>query len=176
MLNELTLLFKALHFAADKHRDQRRKDAGATPYINHPIELAELLSRESQVSDVNVLVAAVLHDTVEDTKTTKKELEDTFGHEIAGIVMEVTDDKSLAKEDRKRVQIENAATCSSQAKLVKLADKICNLRDMSIRPPDGWSLERKQKYFDWSREVVSQLRGVNSNLEEIFDKVYTTRP
>lgn len=176
MLDELTLLFKALHFAADKHRDQRRKDAGATPYINHPIELAEVLSHEGHISDVNVLVAAVLHDTVEDTKTTQKELEDAFGDEIAAIVMEVTDDKSLVKEDRKRLQIENAATCSSQARLVKLADKICNLRDMSVRPPDGWSLERKRKYFDWSREVVSQLRGVNSNLEEIFDKVYATGP
>ena len=176
MLNELTLFFKALHFAADKHRDQRRKDVGATPYINHPIELAELLSYEGQVSDINVLIAAVLHDTVEDTKTTQEELEDTFGYEIASIVMEVTDDKSLTNEDRKRLQIENAATCSSQAKLVKLADKICNLRDMSARPPDGWSLERKRKYFDWSRRIVSQLRGINSNLEEIFDKIYAAGP
>ena len=112
MNEQLSLIFKALEFAARKHRDQRRKDEPATPYINHPIEVAELLINEADISDSNVLVAAILHDTVEDTETTEQELASIFGAHIAAIVAEVTDDKSLPKEERKRLQIENAAHCS----------------------------------------------------------------
>lgn len=176
MTNDLSIIFKALDFAAKKHRDQRRMDEDATPYINHPIELAELLVNEGNISDTNVLAAAILHDTVEDTETTPQELEKLFGFEIANIVMEVTDDKKLPRTERKRLQIENAAHCSKSAKLVKLADKICNLRDMSGNPPTNWSLERKQEYFDWASEVVFQIRGVNSKLEALFDEVYKLRP
>ena len=176
MTNDLSLIFKALDFAAKKHRDQRRMDADATPYINHPIELAELLVNEGDITGTNVLVAAILHDTVEDTETTPKELEKLFGFEIANIVMEVTDDKKLPKAERKRLQIENAAHCSESAKLVKLADKICNLRDMSRNPPANWSLERKQEYFDWAAEVVFQIRGISPRLEALFDEIYRLRP
>lgn len=176
MTNDLSLIFKALDFAAKKHRDQRRMDEDATPYINHPIELAELLVNEGDITGTNVLTAAILHDTVEDTETTPKELENLFGFEIADIVMEVTDDKKLPKAERKRLQIENAAHCSESAKLVKLADKICNLRDMSRNPPANWSLERKQEYFDWAAEVVFQIRGVNPKLEMLFDEIYESRP
>lgn len=172
----LSLIFKALDFAAKKHRDQRRKDKRATPYINHPIELAELLINEGDISDTTVIVAAILHDTVEDTETTAEELEAGFGREIAAIVMEVTDDKDLPKQERKRLQIEKAARCSDPAKLVKLADKICNLRDMQINPPANWSLKRIQEYFDWANKVIHQLQGINPKLEMIFNEQYKKRP
>lgn len=165
-----------MKFAAGKHRNQRRKNAEATPYINHPIELVELLINQAGIKDVKVLVAALLHDTVEDTETTEEELRENFGDDITNIVLEVSDDKSLQKEDRKRKQIENAATCSDEAKLVKLADKICNLRDMTISPPANWSLERKRQYFDWANDVIQQLRGVNSKLEQLFDETYYKKP
>lgn len=128
-------LVAAIAFAADKHRNQRRKDEEASPYINHPIALADVLANEAGVEDERVIVAAVLHDTVEDTETTEQELLRLFGKDVADIVMEVTDDKSLPKEERKRLQVEHAATISRRAKLVKLADKICNLRDIARHPP-----------------------------------------
>jgi len=174
--SELPLIIKALDFAAKKHRDQRRMDAAATPYINHPIELAELLVNEGGIADINIIVAAILHDTVEDTDTTAQQLERIFGNDIKNIVIEVTDDKSLAKEERKHQQIEHAATCSQQAKLVKLADKICNLRDILESPPTEWSLARKQEYFDWSKRVVDQIRGTHADLESLFDEAYEKRP
>ncbi|SAK48027.1 metal dependent phosphohydrolase [Caballeronia fortuita] len=165
-------LIRAIAFAADKHRDQRRKDANASPYINHPIALANVLANEGGIDDERVLIAAILHDTIEDTDTTYDELEQCFGEEIARIVVEVTDDKSLPKEERKRAQIEHAAHISHRAKLVKLADKICNLRDILVTPPSTWSDERKREYFDWAKRVVDQLRGVHAPLEAAFAVVY----
>lgn len=176
MNEELTLIFKALEFAARKHRDQRRKDELATPYINHPIEVARLLVNEGGIADTQVLVAALLHDTVEDTETTIAELQSLFGAEIAGIVGEVTDDKTLPKAERKNLQIENAADCSIAAKQVKLADKICNLRDMRLNPPAEWPQQRIREYFDWAGRVIDQLRGVNPVLEQLFDVEYSKKP
>jgi len=176
MTEQLALIFRALAFAARQHRDQRRKDAQATPYINHPIELAELLINEGHVADNNVIVAAILHDTVEDTETTILELKKQFGDTIAGIVGEVTDDKRLPKAERKRLQIENAAGCSDAAKLVKLADKICNLRDMLANPPADWPQERIRAYFDWAHAVIQQVRGVHPRLEQLFDAEYARKP
>ncbi|MEW6691097.1 MAG: HD domain-containing protein, partial [Pseudomonadota bacterium] len=152
--SELALLFKALAFAAHKHRDQRRKDAEASPYINHPIALAEVLAREGGVGDLEVLAAALLHDTIEDTATTGDELRAQFGERIARLVEEVTDDKSLEKAARKRLQVEHAARLSAGAKLIKLADKICNLRDVAERPPAKWDLARRREYFDWAKRVI----------------------
>lgn len=166
----------ALAFAADKHKNQRRKDADASPYINHPIALANLLLNEAGVEDQRILIAAVLHDTIEDTDTTEQELVRHFGKDIADIVLEVTDDKSLPKAERKRLQIEHAAHISRRAKLVKLADKICNLRDIAASPPADWSIERKREYFDWAKAVVDGLRGVHPGLEHLFDKAYDGRP
>ncbi|MCB1986791.1 MAG: bifunctional (p)ppGpp synthetase/guanosine-3',5'-bis(diphosphate) 3'-pyrophosphohydrolase, partial [Burkholderiaceae bacterium] len=140
-VSDLHLLLKATEFAANKHRNQRRKDAEASPYINHPIALANLLV-DTGVYDVVVLCAALLHDTIEDTETTGDELEAQFGRAIASIVLEVTDDKRLAKEVRKQLQIDHAPHISTAAKLVKLADKICNLRDILASPPAGWTDER----------------------------------
>jgi guanosine-3',5'-bis(diphosphate) 3'-pyrophosphohydrolase len=165
-------LLAAIAFAADKHRNQRRKDHEASPYINHPIALANVLANEAGVEDERVLLAAVLHDTIEDTETTEQELVRLFGKEVADIVMEVTDDKALPKAERKRLQIEHAAHISRRAKLVKVADKICNLRDIAKSPPVGWSVARKQEYFDWAKAVVDQVRGVHPGLEHVVDEAY----
>ena len=173
----LPLIVSALEFAAHKHRDQRRKDAQASPYINHPIALANVLVREGGVDDPAVLAAALLHDTVEDTQTTPAELREAFGEKIAGIVEEVTDDKNLLKAERKRLQIEHASHISREAKLVKLADKICNLRDVANHPPAKLAdLARRREYFDWAKAVVDRLRGVHPRLEKKFDEAYALKP
>lgn len=173
---DMKLVFAALAFAAGKHRDQRRKDVPASPYINHPIALADVLVNVGGIEDETVIVAAILHDTVEDTETTPEELESRFGSRIRDIVLEVTDDKRLPKAERKRLQIEHAPHLSRAAKLVKLADKICNLRDVVSSPPAGWSLERRQAYFDWARAVVAGVRGVHPALEACFDAACAQRP
>src|SRR5262245_39968380 len=169
------LILEAAAFAAEKHRTQRRKDATASPYINPPLSCAALLANEGAVSEAEVLAAALLHDTIEDTETTAAELERAFGGAVTGMVLEVTDDKSLPKAERKRLQVEHAPHISRGAKLVKLADKICNLRDVLGSPPAGWPVERKQAYFDWAKEVVNGLRGTNAALEAIFDGLYARR-
>ena len=173
---DLALLFRALSFAAHKHRDQRRKDAEASPYINHPISLAEVLTGEGGVTDVEVLAAALLHDTIEDTATTLAELREHFGERIAGMVAEVTDDNELPKAERKRLQIVHAAGISAGAKLVKLADKICNLRDVAERPPAHWDMARRREYFEWAKRVIDGLRGVHPKLEAAFDAAYARKP
>jgi guanosine-3',5'-bis(diphosphate) 3'-pyrophosphohydrolase len=165
-------LISAIAFAAEKHRTQRRKDAEASPYINHPIALANVLANEGGIEDPVVLCAAVLHDTLEDTETTAAELEALFGSEVTAIVLEVTDDKSLEKHVRKQRQIEHAPHASPRAKLVKLADKICNLRDILAAPPADWPLERKRAYFDWAARVVEGLRGVHPRLEMVFHRLH----
>lgn len=172
---DIARLLKVAAFAADKHRNQRRKDAEASPYINHPLAVANVLASDGLVTDLTVLAAALLHDTVEDTDTTISEIAAEFGDEVAAIVAEVSDDKTLPKADRKRLQISGAASKSQGAKLVTLADKICNLRDIAAAPPADWSLERRHAYFDWAAEVVVGLRGVNPGLETVFDKLYLHR-
>ncbi len=173
---ELQLVLRAMDFAASKHRLQCRKDEEGTPYINHPIALTAVLSREAGIHRVDVLCAALLHDTIEDTDTAPGEIEAAFGTEICRMVEEVSDDKTLPKVERKRLQIEHAAHISEGAKLVKLADKICNLRDVANSPPAGWSVERKRAYFDWAKAVVDRLRGVHPGLESLFDQAYSARP
>ena len=169
-------LLDAIAFASHKHRNQRRKDVDASPYINHPIALARVLAVEAGVKDHKTLVAAILHDTVEDTETTLDELSGHFGRKVAEIVAEVTDDKSLPKEQRKELQVDHAPTLSKRAKLVKLADKICNLRDVATAPPKDWPLSRRQEYFDWAKRVIDGLRGAHPVLEKIFDEAYALRP
>src|SRR5438105_12344436 len=164
MKGELALLLKALAFAAHKHRDQRRKDAEASPYINHPIALADVLVNEGGITDIEVLCAALLHDTVEDTATTHDELVDAFGSRIARIVAEVTDDQQLPKAERKRLQIEHAPTISQEAKLVKLADKLVNLRDVAERPPAKWDLARRRAHFDLAKRVIAGMRGADPRI------------
>jgi (p)ppGpp synthase/HD superfamily hydrolase len=166
---DMSLIFSALRFAAERHREQKRKD-DKTPYINHPIEVAETLVSAGGVSDVITIVAAILHDTVEDTATTREELQELFGDDVTKVVLECTDDKSLPKEERKRLQVEHAPHKSPRAKLVKIADKTSNITDITRIPPPSWSLERKVKYLDWAEQVVQGLRGQNKELDAFFDR------
>ncbi len=169
MKNDLTLFLKALSFSAGKHRHQRRKDEKASPYINHPIDVANILWTVGDVHDIPTLIAAILHDTIEDTDTTPQEIQDNFGNDVLGLVMEVSDDKTLPKTERKQKQITHSPHLSQRAKLLKLADKICNVHDMAFAPPDSWSLERRINYLQWAEAVIDGLRGVNVPLEKYFD-------
>jgi len=163
------LFLNAIRFSADRHRHQRRKDNAQSPYINHPIEVAQLLWEVGGVRDVSVLLAAILHDTIEDTRTRPDEIRDIFGNEVLSLVLEVTDDKSLPKADRKRLQIETAPDKSYGAKLIKLSDKCCNVRDLVSMPPENWSLDRRREYLLWTEQVVAGLRGTNESLEKYYD-------
>ncbi len=169
--NLAAALLSALRFAAQKHTRQRRKDADASPYINHPIAVAEVLARVGGVNDLALLQAAILHDTIEDTQTTPEELDERFGQEVRLLVQEVTDDKSLPKEERKRLQIEHAPHLSAGAKQIKMADKICNLGDITPTEPPDWPLDRKHTYLDWAESVVAGCRGCNPLLAQHFDAV-----
>ncbi len=169
--NAMAALLKALKFAAHKHREQRRKDSGASPYINHPIEVAEILASVGSVTDVTTLQAAILHDTIEDTQTTREELDMHFGCEIRQLVEEMTDDKNLDKTVRKLLQIEYAPNLSLSAKQIKISDKICNIRDVTYSPPANWPLQRRREYLDWTERVVAGCRGCNEGLEKFYDRV-----
>jgi guanosine-3',5'-bis(diphosphate) 3'-pyrophosphohydrolase len=171
-MNETNLIFKALHFAAKKHRHQRRKDEQALPYINHPIQVAETLTSIGNINDSITLCGALLHDVLEDTNTSTEELQAVFGKEICDVVQEVSDDKNLSKIERKRMQIEFAPHASIQAKHIKLADKICNVYDIIHHPPEKWSIKRKLVYVEWSKQVIDGLRGCNQSLETAYDEIY----
>ena len=174
--SDAAALLDAVMFAADRHRNQRRKDAEASPYINHPIALAHLLATTGGVTDLDVLRAAILHDTIEDTQTTEAELRSRFGDAVAAMVMEVTDDETLPKQRRKELQIEQAPHISNGAALVKLADKTCNLHDVANAPPVGWTLARRQEYFEWAKRVVDRLPPVNDALLRAFADAYAGKP
>ena len=165
------LIADAMAFAATCHRAQRRKDPLGSPYILHPTQVM-LLLWDAGVTDPVVLAAALLHDTVEDTQARHEDLLERFGAEVAGVVAETSDDKRLPKSERKRLQIEQAATKSERARLVMLADKIANVRDMLDTPPPRWSDLRRRQYFGWARLVVAQMRGTHAALEAQFDSVY----
>ncbi|XP_042198951.1 guanosine-3',5'-bis(diphosphate) 3'-pyrophosphohydrolase MESH1 [Callorhinchus milii] len=168
-------ILEAADFAAKKHKNQRRKDPEGTPYINHPLGVARILSHEAGITDLAVLQAALLHDTVEDTDTTFAEIEEQFGRKVRSIVAEVTDDKSLPKQERKDQQVLHARNCSYEAKLVKLADKLYNLRDLKRCGPTGWTEERIQEYFVWASRVIAEVRGTNQLLENKLDALFKER-
>lgn len=163
----------AATFASKKHAKQFRKNASHEPYINHPLEVANILSLAG-ITDPDVLAAAILHDTVEDTATTMDELRHHFGERVAGIVAEVSDDKSLPKVERKRLQIEHAAHASFEAKLVKMADKISNLSSLSSDPPTTWSPEVVKGYVIWSFRVVESIRECNAVLDGMLGSIFET--
>jgi guanosine-3',5'-bis(diphosphate) 3'-pyrophosphohydrolase len=169
------VLLEALELASIKHRDQRRKDREQSPYINHPIAVARTLWAAG-VHDQTTILAGILHDTIEDTQTTRDELAAAFGEAVASVVVEVTDDKSLPKQQRKQLQVEHAPHLSTAAKLVKLADKTCNVRDLIESPPHDWSEERRREYFAWADRVVAGLRGVNPELDRAFDHQRSRAP
>jgi guanosine-3',5'-bis(diphosphate) 3'-pyrophosphohydrolase len=165
-------ILRAAHFAADRHREQRRKGAKAEPYVNHLLEVAELVANALAEPDPNLVMAALLHDTVEDVEVTKEELIETFSEDVANLVMEVTDDKSLPKKERKRLQVANAPHKSVRAQVIKLADKISNLRAILASPPTDWSVERQREYFEWARQVVDALSAPSPSLKAEFERVY----
>jgi len=167
---ETALIIKAVNFAAQKHCDQRRKGAAASPYINHPIAVADLLSDVGGVTDPVVLMGALLHDTIEDTETRPQELEQHFGAAVRALVEEVTDDKSLPKAERKQKQIEHTLHLSRNAKLIKLGDKISNVLDVTHNPGTDWSIARRLEYLDWAERVIAGCRGTNAALERRFDE------
>ena len=170
----MSIVVRAAYFAAEKHKDQRRRDVDATPYINHPLELASILIDEGGVDDAITICAALLHDTIEDTNTTHEELAGLFGQEIADIVVEVSDDKSLDPSTRKRLEKEHAPNLSHRAKLVKLADKTANIRDIATMPPVGWTLERKREYFEFAKVIAAGAQDASPQLFGVFMKDYET--
>lgn len=167
-MNNIALnLLRAAEFAADKHKFQRRKGSLQIPYINHPIKVCKLIA-ESGISDLNLLLAALLHDTLEDTDTTEIELTNRFGLEVASLVLEVTDNMKLKENERKELQVSKAPNLSPKAKILKIADKICNINDM-LNYPISWSRKRKIRYVEWSKQVVKSCQGHNTNLDKMFD-------
>jgi guanosine-3',5'-bis(diphosphate) 3'-pyrophosphohydrolase len=166
----LALVLAALRFAAGKHRNQRRKGEDGSPYLHHCVEVADTLAAVGGVSDPEVLAAAVLHDTLEDTDTTPAELERHFGGRVRRMVEEVSDDRSLPRDRRRALQVERAPGLSRAARLIKLADKICNVTDVARTPPVGWSVERCREYVEWTARVIDGLRGASPALEERYDQ------
>ena len=165
---DLLRLFEAAAFAAEQHRFQRRNGFDALPYINHLIKVA-LVLMEAGETDMNLLVAAILHDLVEDTETTHGDLTARFGKKVADIVIEVTDDMTLPYSERKRLQLERSISLSEEAKKIRIADKLCNIRDIISYPLD-WTPERKMAYIEWSEQMMDRLRGLNPKLEAFFDE------
>jgi (p)ppGpp synthase/HD superfamily hydrolase len=165
-------ILAAATFAAEKHAAQKRKGAAAEPYVNHLIEVAQLIASSSEQLDANLVMAGFLHDTIEDTSTTAEELEQVFGSDISALVVELTDDKSLPKEVRKELQVREAPHKSVRAQVIKLADKISNLRSLLTSPPANWNKQRKREYFEWGRRVVDALSAPNPILKAEFDRTY----
>src|SRR5450759_3356303 len=177
MKDDVGLILRALEFAASRHRTQKRKGKDQSPYINHPIQVASLLANEGGERDPILLTAAILHDVIEDTVDTPEEkqelinlISEIFGEQVLSLTLEVTDDKSLEKSERKRLQVEQAPYKSVNAKKLKIADKIMNVRDITNNPPTWWTLQRINEYLDWAEKVVAGLRGVNKRLEDQFDE------
>ena len=172
-MKEWVSVLRAADAAARWHAHQRRKGIAQEPYINHLLEVASLVTEATGGSDPNLVIAALLHDAVEDQEVPIQIIVREFGKQVADIVIEVTDDKSLPKEERKRKQIETAPKKSEGAKLIKLADKTSNLRTIASSPAAGWSVKRRLEYISWAKNVVSGLRGTSSWLEEQFDAAVT---
>lgn len=181
----MTRVVDAIAFAAHAHRAQRRKDKDSTPYINHPVALVHILAVEAGIDDADVLCAAALHDYLEDCcgedgQPTLEEGRDLlhrrFGLQVLALVEAVSDDKTLPKAERKRRQVEHAAHAPLGARLIKLADKTANLRDLSEFPPADWPAFRRREYFDWAARVIDPMRGTHAALEALFDAAHARRP
>ncbi len=171
-LTSVRAILKAASFAAERHAAQKRKGAAGEPYVNHLLEVAHLVSTALSEPDTNLVIAALLHDTIEDVGVSKDELAETFGDDVAGLVAEVTDDKSLPKAERKRLQVVTAPSKSVRAQILKLADKISNLRAIMSSPPPDWSLERRREYFAWAKQVVDGFTAPNPLLKEEFERTH----
>ena len=171
-LKSVQAILQAATFAAEKHAAQKRKGAAAEPYVNHLLEVAHLISTALSEPDTNLVIAALLHDTIEDAGVTKEELIQAFGTDVADLVAEVTDDKSLPKAERKSLQIVHAAKISVRAQAIKLADKISNLRGILNSPPMDWGFQRRREYFEWAKQVVDGLSTPNQILKAKFDATH----
>ena len=169
-MKELIAVLKAADVAASWHANQRRKGSAQEPYVNHLVEVATLVAEATQGDDFELVIAALLHDAVEDCESPKELIQELFGEGVTTLVFEVTDDKKLDKGERKRLQIENASHKSPRARILKLADKISNVRALARSPPADWSIGRKLEYLKWACTVVDSVRGTNSWLEEKFDE------
>lgn len=167
-MNDIVKVMRAATFAADKHAHQRRKGESAEPYMNHLVEVASLAA-EATSGDVEIVVAALLHDAAEDQGVTIEEVAAQFGPKVAGLVAEVTDDKSKPKQERKDLQVANARHKSYGASVIKLADKTSNLRAIAKSPPP-WPIERKRTYLAWARSVVADLPNKPSVLYAEFER------
>ncbi|MCG8410724.1 MAG: HD domain-containing protein [Bacteroidales bacterium] len=172
------LLLKALVFAAERHKDQTRKGKSNIPYINHPIEVAHVLSSFGE-TEYDLLIAAFLHDVIEDTvkndiekENLKNDIRKQFGSNVLEIVLEVSDNKSLSYKERKKLQVINTPNLSDSAKKIKIADKICNILDIKNRPPEKWSNQRKLEYLKWAKSVVNGAVGLNKKLDQYFFDTY----
>lgn len=172
MSKDLSLVLKAAFFAGEKHKDQRRRDADETPYINHPLEVAFILIDEGGISDAATLAAALLHDTIEDTNTTREELSLIFGREVSNLVVELTDLKSTLPAEKKQRELDHAHHLSEKAKLVKLADKTANIRDLATMPPANWDTQRKADYFEFALEIAKITSSASPLLMEAFMRDY----
>jgi (p)ppGpp synthase/HD superfamily hydrolase len=170
--SDITAILAAAQYAAEKHATQRRKGAFGEPYLNHLIEVAYLVSTALSQPDPNLVAAALLHDVIEDAGVTAQELAEKFSPDVAALVVEMTDDKSLPKAERKRLQIEHASKLSPRAQVIKLADKISNLRSILVSPPADWDYARRRQYFQWGKQVVDELSAPNPILKAEFEKIY----
>lgn len=177
-MNHIADLIEAVAFASDRHKNQTRKGYGKVAYINHPIGVARILVQFGE-NDPDLLISAFLHDVIEDTANTEKQIKDLsdiilkkFGENVLKTVLEVSDDKTLSVNERKRLQVVHTPELSDRAKKLKIADKICNILDIKNDPPENWSVERKLAYLDWAKQVVDGARGLNIKLDQYFDQVY----
>lgn len=168
---DLTKILNAAIFAADKHQGHIRKNKQRSPYITHPLLVAQAIYQIGGIQDTTILTAAILHDTIEDTDTTREEIREHFDDDVLSVVLEVTDNKSLPKLIRKRLQVSHAPELSYEARIVKLADKLINCGDILNDPPEYWPLKRRQDYIQWGADVIFRIRGTNPGLEAAFDKV-----
>ncbi|MBO0752911.1 MAG: HD domain-containing protein [Bradyrhizobiaceae bacterium] len=161
---------KVLHaalVAAQWHTTQRRKGKAQEPYVNHLVEVAYLVAACGASEDV--ICAALLHDAIEDQGVTAATIAGMFGADVAAMVCEVTDDKTLPKAERRALQVVRAPHLTPGAKLVKLADKISNVRSIASSPPADWPPRRRLEYVEFCCKVVAGLRGIDAALEKTFD-------
>jgi (p)ppGpp synthase/HD superfamily hydrolase len=168
-MKEWVSVLRAADAAARWHVHQRRKGSAQEPYINHLLEVASLVTEATGATEPNVVVAALLHDAIEDQGITADTIARDFGQHVADIVTEVTDEKSLHKAERKRLQVANALNKSREAKLIKLADKTSNVRAVANSPAPNWTVERRREYVEWATKVIAGLRGTSPWLEQQFD-------
>jgi (p)ppGpp synthase/HD superfamily hydrolase len=169
------MISRALDFAARKHVHQRRKGELAEPYVNHVTDVARILAEVTDGSEVTLIIAGLLHDTIEDQKIPHAELTDLFGKAVADLVLEVTDDMTIPKPERKLLQVANAPTRSTHAKMLRIADKISNLNSILTSPPKHWDISRRLEYFEWAKQVVAGCSGINTKLDQLFDATYQKR-